>query len=427
MTRRRPILILMVWCAAVAAALAGLHALGDGPLALPGGLGEVPDWAAARDPLVTTAALGRGLGIVAGWYLLASTVLAVVAEVVRAGALLRLTGFVVLPAVRRLARAACGATLAAAASLGPVGAAAASPAPPGLVPPAGSSQVAEDLPTVDVVDEVDPRDVDGDVDVHSDGASSRAGSPAPPGLSPPMTDPEVASETPDGVEEASEPPIGPPALGANVGQPNDTPVDGAPVDDEPDATEPQGRDDAGAASDVNAVVDDEVDAGGEPANESTDDRETTSEDTAPRLSADAAAAAQGSGDTSHGAPGGTSGKDHGDAADDSAVTPDETTTSPDASSSDEASGDAPPEGPDPAEREVVSGDSFWSIAADDLAAHLGRPPSDAEVVPHWKAWMDANADRLTVPGDPDLLFPGQRLVAPGASDPDHRAAERAGR
>lgn len=64
------------------------------------------------------------------------------------------------------------------------------------------------------------------------------------------------------------------------------------------------------------------------------------------------------------------------------------------------------------EHEVVSGESFWAIAAALVEADLGRPPTDAEVVPVWEALIDANRDRLVVPGDPDLLLPGQRLRVP---------------
>lgn len=61
---------------------------------------------------------------------------------------------------------------------------------------------------------------------------------------------------------------------------------------------------------------------------------------------------------------------------------------------------------------VVAGESFWSIAHDRLEAELGRPPQDAEVVPVWRRLIEANEDQLVVPGEPDLIFPGQQLVLP---------------
>lgn len=55
---------------------------------------------------------------------------------------------------------------------------------------------------------------------------------------------------------------------------------------------------------------------------------------------------------------------------------------------------------------VVPGDCLWSIAA----AHLGAGASNAAIDREWRRWYAANLD--VVGPDPDLLQPGQRLVAP---------------
>lgn len=62
-------------------------------------------------------------------------------------------------------------------------------------------------------------------------------------------------------------------------------------------------------------------------------------------------------------------------------------------------------------REVVvhRGDSLWSIAA----RHLGRDPSDAEIATEWPRWYAANA--AVIGSDPELLLPGQVLLAPEGS------------
>jgi nucleoid-associated protein YgaU len=65
----------------------------------------------------------------------------------------------------------------------------------------------------------------------------------------------------------------------------------------------------------------------------------------------------------------------------------------------------------PIEAIVRAGDNLWSIAADQLAAQLGRPPTDAEVTPYWHQLIDANIPRLTS-GDPDLIYPDENLVLP---------------
>jgi resuscitation-promoting factor RpfA len=56
---------------------------------------------------------------------------------------------------------------------------------------------------------------------------------------------------------------------------------------------------------------------------------------------------------------------------------------------------------------VHRGDSLWAIAAREL----GRDATDAVVAAAWPRWWAANRD--VIGDDPDLLYPGQRLAAPG--------------
>jgi LysM domain len=65
----------------------------------------------------------------------------------------------------------------------------------------------------------------------------------------------------------------------------------------------------------------------------------------------------------------------------------------------------------PATWTVEPGDSFWSIAEEVLAETWGRPPTDAEIDPYWRALIAANRDRISS-GNPDLVFPGQEFVLP---------------
>jgi hypothetical protein len=55
---------------------------------------------------------------------------------------------------------------------------------------------------------------------------------------------------------------------------------------------------------------------------------------------------------------------------------------------------------------VRRGDTLWSIAA----RHLGPDATDAEIAEQWPRWWQANRGRIG--DDPDLLLPGQVLVAP---------------
>ncbi len=63
---------------------------------------------------------------------------------------------------------------------------------------------------------------------------------------------------------------------------------------------------------------------------------------------------------------------------------------------------------------VASGDTFWSIA-EDVVRTDGRATSDHDVVSYWHALIDLNRDRLRVPGEPDLIFPGQVFELPPLS------------
>jgi hypothetical protein len=108
--RYRP---LAVWCVALAAGTALLHALGSGALAPP-----PPDpaawgtWLDGREPLVATMALLRLVVLMGCWYLVGVTVVGLLARVVRAGRLLRLADAVTLPPLRRLLQQTLGAAVA---------------------------------------------------------------------------------------------------------------------------------------------------------------------------------------------------------------------------------------------------------------------------------------------------------------------------
>lgn len=63
---------------------------------------------------------------------------------------------------------------------------------------------------------------------------------------------------------------------------------------------------------------------------------------------------------------------------------------------------------------VAPGDTFWSIA-EDVVRIEARSTSDPDVVSYWRSLIDANRDRLRVPGEPDLIFPGQVFELPPLS------------
>lgn len=68
-------------------------------------------------------------------------------------------------------------------------------------------------------------------------------------------------------------------------------------------------------------------------------------------------------------------------------------------------------------REVAAGEHLWAIAAHDLASHHGVERSELDddvIADHWRAVIRANVDRLRS-GDPDLVYPGERLRLPRPS------------
>jgi hypothetical protein len=70
---------------------------------------------------------------------------------------------------------------------------------------------------------------------------------------------------------------------------------------------------------------------------------------------------------------------------------------------------AAPSPPSPPTHEWVvrPGECFWSVAEARLEG-----ADAADVARYWLRLIEANADRLRVPGDPGLIFPGQTLVLP---------------
>ncbi len=60
---------------------------------------------------------------------------------------------------------------------------------------------------------------------------------------------------------------------------------------------------------------------------------------------------------------------------------------------------------------VVPGDNFWAIAKTQVQNSLGREPTNAEVASYWVVLIDANKASIRS-GDPDLIFPGEVFTLP---------------
>jgi nucleoid-associated protein YgaU len=61
---------------------------------------------------------------------------------------------------------------------------------------------------------------------------------------------------------------------------------------------------------------------------------------------------------------------------------------------------------------IVAGDHLWGLSDRALSDAWGRPATDAEVATYLAAVVDLNRGVLVVPGEPDLVFPGQVFARP---------------
>lgn len=61
---------------------------------------------------------------------------------------------------------------------------------------------------------------------------------------------------------------------------------------------------------------------------------------------------------------------------------------------------------------IEPGDHLWGVAEQTLAAHMGRPPADTEVVPYWRALIELNRSSLVDRDNPDLVRVGQVVELP---------------
>lgn len=137
----RPVLRLTLWTAGLIGAIAGLYRLGSGDLGGPpvrAGAAALGHWVTTRDPASVLMVLVRWLALGTAMYLLAVTVLALVAHASRAASLISLSDRITVPLVRRLVGSVLGVAVAAGPLAGaPSAWAARLPPPPGVMLPAG--------------------------------------------------------------------------------------------------------------------------------------------------------------------------------------------------------------------------------------------------------------------------------------------------
>ena len=134
----RRLLRILAWMIALAAVLAGLLICGRGALAGPPltAPADWHEWVAGREPPEAFVALLRLAALGLCWYLVGTTVAAVVARAVGAAPLTRVVDTLTLPVLRPVMRGALGASLAASTVLTGAPPVFAGPAPPTVAGPA---------------------------------------------------------------------------------------------------------------------------------------------------------------------------------------------------------------------------------------------------------------------------------------------------
>lgn len=361
--RFRQLAPLLAWLLGLLVGVVAFHRLGTGVLAPPA-LTQ-PDtwsaWAAQREPIEAVIALVRLVVLALAWYLVGVTTIGLIARLAEAARLVRVVDVLTVPSVRRLLQASLGLGLATAVVAA---------ATPGLGPtaaPVVAVTVSEDADAVTAADTGEPMPLpDSGLDPSNAQPDGSSGSVQPVVDA---EDPGVAGEEP----EAPQPPPHPVVPEAPVAP--DTPTGDTAL---PDHLASLGIGEEQGAAQPPGDAEVSPSEGQEQAPPQAMDQEVDGDD-----------ASQTERDLGGVDPGGVElgGVDPG------------LTTGPD-------------------EHVVVSGDSLWRIAEQALEASIGRSATDAEVVPYWQALIAANQDRLVYPEDPDLIFPGQRLVLPPIASPD---------
>lgn len=126
-TEGRP-LVLVMWVILLPSVLWAVTSIGEGPMSSPpiGDVDAVRGWYDRRAPHEALIAVARLAVLATGWYLLAITVVGMLARLARAARLVRLADRLTVAPVRRILHAGIGIGLAVTTAAAPMGQAAAS-------------------------------------------------------------------------------------------------------------------------------------------------------------------------------------------------------------------------------------------------------------------------------------------------------------
>ena len=340
------------------------------------GWDEPVEWLASTPVQDVLGALLRTVGLVMAYWLLASTVLYLLASLTRLPAAVRAVSWATLPLARRVADHAIAVTLATSmvggGTLGVAGPALAADGRSGMGPPARKPVAA-----AQATDSTAPQDA----------PATSAGEATEP--SPPSYVPKAADRAPtSGTGETTTPTPAPTAA-----EPTGTAYTPAPA-----GHEPPGLPAPGQASSTTTT---------EAPTTTTEAPTTTTEAPTTTTAAPATTAATTTSTTGLRPP-----AYNFHSATTTTVGPGEPATNPGSGGPKEpnepGSGEPPPEGTKETSREmVVQGDSIWTMAE----ANMPGEPTNQEVAEYADLVADTNRDRLRS-GDPDLIEPGETIILP---------------
>jgi LysM domain len=352
------------------------------------GWDEPVEWLASSPVQEVLGALLRTVGLVMAYWLLASTVLYLLASLTRLPAAVRAVSWATLPLARRVADHAVAVTLATSmvggGTLGVAGPALAADGRSGMGPPARKPVAA-----AQATDSTAPQDA----------PATSAGEATEP--SPPSYTPEVAGQAPtSGTEETTPPTPAPTAPAPTATEPTAT---------EPTATEPTEPTGTAYTPDPAGEEPRRLPAPGQASSTASTKAPTTTTQPPNAAAAPATTAATTTSTTGLRDP-----AYNFNAATTTTVGPGEREPAndpgsggPTESSGPGADEPTPEAGGETSREVVVEGDSIWTIAV----ANMPGEPTDQEVAEYVDLVAETNRDRLRS-GDPDLIEPGETIILP---------------